>query len=101
MPSPDPPRGLARERTGLAWERSAGSFAALAAVVLGVAAHHDAPGLIALSVALVTVAAAVWRHGRRSYDRPGVTLQLHALALMSLAVALTGVAAAIVVIVRL
>jgi uncharacterized membrane protein YidH (DUF202 family) len=101
MPSPDPERGLARERTGLAWERSAGSFAALAAVVLGVAAHHDAPGLIALSAALVTVAAAVWRHGRRSYERSDVTSQSRALVLLSMAAALTAVAAAIVVIVRL
>ncbi len=101
MPSPDPERGLARERTGLAWERSAGSFAALAALVLGVAAHHDAPGLIALSAVLVTVAAAVWRHGRRAYERPDVGPHSRALALMSVAAALTAVAAAIVVIVRL
>jgi uncharacterized membrane protein YidH (DUF202 family) len=98
MPSPEPERGLARERTGLAWERSAGAFAALAGVVLGVAAHRDAPGLIVLSAALVMAAAAVWRHGRRSYERADVPPQTRAFALMSLAAVLTAVAAAIVVI---
>ena len=88
MPSHDDP-GLARERTGLAWERSALTFAALAAVVLGVAAHHDAPALLALSAALVAAGAAVWRHGRRSYEREGAPPQVRALALMALAVAAT------------
>jgi uncharacterized membrane protein YidH (DUF202 family) len=101
MPSPEPERGLARERTGLAWERSAGSFAALAGVLLGVAAHRAAPGLLVLSAALVVVAAGVWRHGRRSYERADVAPQTRALALMSAAAALTAVAAAIIVIVRL
>jgi hypothetical protein len=43
----------------------------------------------------------VWRHGRRSYERSDVTSQSRALALLSVAAALTAVAAAIVVIVRL
>jgi uncharacterized membrane protein YidH (DUF202 family) len=98
MPFPDPERGVARERTWLAWERSAGAFAALAGVVLGVAAHRDAPGLLAVSLALVAIAAGVWRHGHRSYQRPDVVPQARAIALMSLAVALSAVAAAIVVV---
>jgi uncharacterized membrane protein YidH (DUF202 family) len=98
MRFPEPERGLARERTGLAWERTAGAFAALAGVVLGVAAHRNAPGLLALSVALVAVAAGVWRHGRRSYKHPDVAPQARVLALMSLVVALAGVAAAIAVV---
>ena len=101
MPSPDPERGLARERTGLAWERTAVAFAALAAVVLGVAAHRDAPGLLAPSAALVAAAAAVWRHGRRSYERPDVVPQSRAFALMTIAAALSALGAAIVVIVKL
>jgi uncharacterized membrane protein YidH (DUF202 family) len=101
MPSPEEERGLARERTGLAWERSALAFATLGAVVLGVAAHHDAPGLLALSAALVAVGAAVWRQGQRAYQRPVVAPQSNALRLVTLATALTALAAAIVVVVRL
>src|SRR5262245_48960558 len=98
MPLPDDERGLARERTGLAWERTALGFGALSAVVLGVAAHHDMPGLIALSVALVAVAFATWRHGHGSYQDAAVAPQARALSLVSLAIALAGVAAAIIVI---
>jgi uncharacterized membrane protein YidH (DUF202 family) len=98
MLSPEPKRGLARERTGLAWERTAGAFAALAGVLLGVAAHRDAPGLLVLSVALVVAAAVVWSHGRRSYERPDVAPQSRAFALMTLAAVLSAVAAAIVVV---
>ena len=101
MPSPeDDERGLARERTGLAWERSAAAFGALGAVVLGVAAHRDLPVLLALSAALAGAGAAVWHHGRRSYARPVVGPQTRAFALMSLVAALTAVAAALVVFVH-
>jgi uncharacterized membrane protein YidH (DUF202 family) len=98
MPSRDEQeRGLARERTGLAWERSALAYAVLAAVVLGAAAHRNAPGLIVLSLALFVCALAVWRHGIRAYERPGAPPQARTLALMSSATALTAVTAAIVV----
>jgi len=100
MLSPEDERGLARERTGLAWERSALAFGALGAVVLGVAAHKELPILLVFSAALAGVGAAVWHHGRRSYDHPVVRPQTRALALLSLAAALTAVAAAIVVVVR-
>jgi uncharacterized membrane protein YidH (DUF202 family) len=99
MPSPEQAPGLARERTGLAWERSALAFGTLAAVVLGVAAHRDEPGLLALAAALGVAGAAVWQHGRRSYDRSAVAAQTRAFALMTVAVALTAVVAAIVVVV--
>jgi Domain of unknown function (DUF202) len=79
MPSPEPP-GAARERTRLAWERLALTFCALAALVLGVAAHHDAPGLIVLGVALLGVAVGVWRTGRRGYAGAEVRPQPGALA---------------------
>jgi hypothetical protein len=101
MPSHDDERGLARERTGLAWERCALAYAALGGVVLGVAAHRDAPGLLPVSAALAVVAAATWRHGRRAYEHPAVAPQARALRLLTLTTALTAVAAAIAVVVRL
>jgi uncharacterized membrane protein YidH (DUF202 family) len=100
MPSPERP-GVARERTGLAWERSAFGFVALATLVLSVAAHREAPGLLILSAALVAVAAAVWREGRRAYARAEVQAHPRALALLAGAAALAALAAAILVLVRL
>jgi uncharacterized membrane protein YidH (DUF202 family) len=100
MPSPDPERGLARERSGLAWERSGLAFATLAGIMLGVAARHDAPALLALSAALLGVAGAVWRHGRVAYERPVVGPQPGALALIAAATVLAALAAAVTVIVR-
>jgi Domain of unknown function (DUF202) len=100
MPSRDVTRGLPRERTGLAWERSAAAFIGLAGVVLAVAAHRDAPGLIALAVALLGVAGAVWRAGRRAYATPMVSSQPRMLAFVALATALSALAVAVVVIAR-
>jgi hypothetical protein len=100
MPSPDPP-GAARERTRLAWERLALTFSALAAVVLGVAAHHDAPWLLVPGVALLGAAAGVWRTGRRAYARADVQPQPGALALIAAATALTALAAALTAALRL
>jgi hypothetical protein len=99
MPSTEAP-GAARERTGLAWQRSAFAFAALAAVALGAAARHEAPGLLVLSAALLAVAGAVWRRGRHAYVQPEVQAQPRALALLAVATALAAIVAAIVVIVR-
>src|SRR3954470_21845792 len=68
MPSAaEPPRdpGLASERTALAWQRMALGFTSIAAVTLAAAAHRQVPWLIAPSVALFAVAAAVWRYARR------------------------------------
>jgi uncharacterized membrane protein YidH (DUF202 family) len=101
MPSHnDPERGLARERSGLAWERSGLAFAALGGVVLGVAARHEVPSLLAVAVALLGVAVAAWRHGRSAYERHAVEPQPRALGLISLATALAALAAAVAVIVR-
>jgi uncharacterized membrane protein YidH (DUF202 family) len=99
MPSPERP-GLARERTGLAWERSAFGFVALATVVLTVAAHREAPGLLVLSAVLVAVAVAVGRHGRRAYADAEVHAQTRALAVLAVVTALAALAAAIVVLVH-
>ena len=102
MPSPDEqPPGVARERTGLAWERQALAFWTLAAVTLGIAAHRDAPGLLVASAALVGVGVAVWFTGRRAYTKDGVQPQSGALALIAVATALAALVAAVVVIARL
>jgi uncharacterized membrane protein YidH (DUF202 family) len=101
MPPPEPSPGVARERTGLAWERSALAYATLGAVVLGVAAHRHAPGLLPVSAALAIVAFGVWLHGRRAYERTAVAPQPRTLGLMSVATGLAAVAAVIAVIARL
>lgn len=59
---PDIDPGLARERTQLAWTRTAISFAAVAGVVLK---REVIPGLI-----LLCIAPAIWAVGRRAYRRP-------------------------------
>jgi uncharacterized membrane protein YidH (DUF202 family) len=100
MPSTERP-GLARERTGLAWQRSAFGFVTLAGVVLSVAAHREAPGLVVVSAGLALVAAAIWRQGRRAYQRPAVEAQPQAIALVAVATALAALAAGIVVVVHL
>jgi uncharacterized membrane protein YidH (DUF202 family) len=97
MPSP-PDRGVARERTGLAWERSALSFATLAGVALAAAAHRDEPALLLLAAALVAVAALAWRHGRRAYARAAVASQPRAIALLALVTVLAALGAAAAVI---
>ena len=102
MPSPEqPPPGAARERTGLAWERQSLAFWTLAAVMLGIAAHRDAPGLLVVSAALVGVGVAVWFTGRRAYTGNAVQAQPGALALIALATALAAAVAAVVVLLRL
>ena len=84
--SPDPgDPGLARERTALAWTRTALSFAAVGGVVL----RKDLiPGLI-----LMCVVPAVWQLGRLDHQLPGrlqlVTATIVAVALVALVIALT------------
>ena len=102
MPPPDEqPPGVARDRTGLAWERQALAFLALAAITRGIAAHRDAPGLLVASAALVGVGVAVWFTGRRAYTKDEVQPQPGALALIALATASAALVAAVVVVVRL
>jgi uncharacterized membrane protein YidH (DUF202 family) len=80
---PDP--GLARERTQLAWTRTAISFAAVGGAVLK---KDVVPGLI-----LLAVSPAIWQLGRMAYLRPGkfklVTATIVAVAIVALVVALT------------
>jgi hypothetical protein len=86
-PSPSGARdpGLARERTALAWTRTAISFAAVGGVVLK---RDIIPGLI-----LLAVAPAIYLVGRVAYTRPEkhklVTATIVAVALVALVVALT------------
>ena len=81
--APEP--GLARERTTLAWTRTAISFAAVGGVVLK---KDVVPGLILLTVSVV-----IWQIGRLAYRSPGklklVTATIVAVALIALVVALT------------
>ncbi len=94
-PLPDDPEesdpGLARERTSLAWTRTAISFAALGGAVLKVSV---ASGLVILAMAAV-----VWRLGwmrRPGAQRLGlITVSIVAVALLSLIIALTGPDAAL------
>ena len=85
-PDPDSPEpGLARERTTLAWTRTAISFAAVGGVVLK---KEVVPGLILLALTPV-----IWQLGRLGYQRPGklklVTATIVAVALVCLVIALT------------
>ena len=77
--------GLARERTSLAWMRTALSFGALAGVVLK--RGDFIAGLIILCAVPV-----VWELGRLDYHRPGrlklVTATIVAVSLVALIVAL-------------
>jgi uncharacterized membrane protein YidH (DUF202 family) len=82
-PGRDP--GLARERTSLAWTRTAISFAAVGGVVLK---KEIVPGLILLALTPV-----IWQLGRLAYRRQNklrlVTATIVVVALISLVVALT------------
>ena len=85
-PDPDSPEpGLARERTTLAWTRTAISFAAVGGVVLK---NEIVPGLI-----LLALSPAIWQLGRLAYQRPGklrlVTATIVAVALVALVLAFT------------
>jgi uncharacterized membrane protein YidH (DUF202 family) len=77
--------GLARERTSLAWTRTALSFGAVGGVVLK---REVVAGLILLALAPV-----IYVLGRLAYGRPGklkvVTGTIVAVALVALVVALT------------
>ena len=76
--------GLARERTSLAWTRTALSFAAVGGVMLK---RDVVPGLI-----ILTAAPAIWQLGRLPRNLPGrlklITATIVAVALVALVVVL-------------
>jgi len=84
-PDPAPDRGLARERTALAWTRTAISFAAVGGVVLK---RDTVPGLILLAVAV-----GIWQLGRLAHHRQErlklMTAAIVAVALVALIVSFT------------
>lgn len=81
---PDQDPGLARARTGLAWLRTAISFAAIGGVIL----KRDVPaGLI-----ILVLSGVVWATGRVA-GNPGLMTQSRRLLLIALAVALVSVLA--------
>jgi uncharacterized membrane protein YidH (DUF202 family) len=91
QPDPDPEadRGLARERTDLAWTRTAISFAAAGAAILKT---HLIPGLIVLALGLAT-----WGL-RRLFPAFGADEQSrqHRLLLVTICVTAVGVVALVV-----
>src|SRR3954451_15630955 len=89
--------GVPRARTSLAGQGSAFGFVTLAGIVLSVAAHREAPGLIAVSAALAMAALAVWRQGPRAYERHEGEAQPQAVGLVAVATALAALVAAVVV----
>ena len=97
-------RGLARERTALAWTRSALSIAASGTLIARAAfvEHLDVLG-VAAAVAIATVSALTWRHGQLIYrERHDVSVQPHpqtsAFGLLTAATVLTAATAVVVTI---
>lgn len=77
--------GLARERTSLAWTRTALSFAAVAGVLL----KRD----VVAGLTVMATVPVIWEAGRLNHDRPGrlklVTVTIVTVALVALVVAVT------------
>jgi uncharacterized membrane protein YidH (DUF202 family) len=96
--------GLARDRTALAWTRSALNVAASGALIAraGFAAHLDTLGL-ASAIAMGTIAVLTWRHGQALYrDRSGPVMpRLHQTAALGLLTAATLLIAAFAIIVTI
>jgi hypothetical protein len=93
-------RGLASERTALAWQRMALSFTSIAAVTLAAAAHRGDPWLLVPSAVLFAVAAAVWRYARRRIGDRDLPTARRPIALLAFATAAAAVAAAALSLVR-
>lgn len=92
-------RGLASERTVLAWERTAGASLVIAALIVRAGVRHDHLALaVPAAAALVLAAFAEWRHSVRIYAEHDVPLAqgavVHEGALAAVA-AITLVAAAV------
>lgn len=69
-------RGLAGERTALAWSRSALSLAAIGAIALETGTEHAPHALgYAVGAVLLLLAGAAWAYGRRAYRSTREALQ--------------------------
>jgi hypothetical protein len=96
--------GLARERTALAWTRSALNMAASGTLIARAAfVGHLAVLGVATAVAMATFSALTWHHGQVIYRErhgPGITgrAQTRAFALLTGATVLTAAIAIIVTI---
>jgi uncharacterized membrane protein YidH (DUF202 family) len=102
-PATDDP-GLARERTALAWTRSALNMAASGTLIARAAfvGHLAALGVV-IAIAMATLAALTWRHGRVIYHErrePGMPAHLQTVA-FGLLMAATGSIAAIAIVVTI
>src|SRR5690349_19316259 len=98
MPSAaEPPRdpGLARERTALAWQRAALSYASLAGVTLAAAAHRQRPWLLAPAAVLAVAGAAIWLYARRRIGDPAQGAGRGPIALLAAAVVVAALGAAV------
>ena len=100
---PDDP-GLARERTALAWTRSALNMAASGVLIARAAfvERLDVLGAV-IAIAMAALTMLIWRHGRLIYDErrhPG-TLPHHQPGTLGLLTAATVLTAAIAVVVTL
>lgn len=91
--------GLARERTALAWTRSALNMAASGTLIAraAFAAHLDALAITTASV-MATMAFLTWRHGQQLGTDAVVVPppQRHALAALTAATVVTAVVATVV-----
>jgi uncharacterized membrane protein YidH (DUF202 family) len=97
--------GTARERTRLAWTRSALNMAASGTLIAraGFVAHLDALG-VASAIAMATIALLTWRHGQAIYGDRGLAgsfphHQPGALGLLTAATVLIAAVAIVVTIV--
>ncbi len=69
-------RGLAGERTALAWNRSALSLAAVGAVALETGVEHAPHALgYAVGATLISLAGVAWAFTRRAYQRTRASLR--------------------------
>jgi uncharacterized membrane protein YidH (DUF202 family) len=95
-PATDDP-GLARERTALAWTRSALNMAASGTLIARAAFVGRLAALgVVIAIAMATLAALIWRHGRVIYHErrePGMPPHLQTAAFGLLMAATVSIAA--------
>jgi uncharacterized membrane protein YidH (DUF202 family) len=93
-------RGLAVERTALAWQRTTLGFTSLAALILGAAAHRQAAWMLGPAAGLFVVAGLAWRYARRRSAAPGAGTDRRALRWLAAATGAAALVAAALALVR-